>query len=111
MYGLRQNVEQLEPGSPRQTVDRAQREREYMPVINGVEFCAGQQLPNVRKFEDCRTAGLEACCHGLQKAVDIGHMGEHVVADDQIGRPKRRSDLVNDVSAKERLEGRDSTLA
>ena len=75
----------------RQTVGREYpgcgREREVreMFVINLVELVALHRLQQVRKFDVTTPLGLSNSLDAFDKVVHVRHLGQDVVADDQIG--------------------------
>ena len=73
-----------------------------MLVIDGVELVLRHQPLEMGKFErDHDAFGLEQPHHAAGEVVEIGHLGEDVVADDQIGAPAVRRQLVGQRHAEE----------
>ena len=73
-----------------------------MLVIDGVELVALDQPHEVRKFHGQRAGGLEQQRQAGDEIVEVGHVGEHVVAN-QTDRPWRPSadQLLGQLNAEE----------
>src|SRR4029077_7754832 len=68
----------------RHTLDRHQREIREMLVINGVELGVGDESLERRKFKCDDALGLEQQAHASHEVVEIGYLGENIVANDQV---------------------------
>ena len=72
-----------------------------MLVIDGVELRLLDQPEQVREFERDHAAGLERGLQPADEIVDVGNMGEDVVAADEVGRavgqPRSASALAEEI--------------
>ncbi len=64
---------------------RVERQVGEMLVVDGVELRVLDQAQQMREFQGDGAAGLERGLHALGEIVDVGHVGVHVVAGDQVG--------------------------
>ncbi len=67
---------------PRQ---RRHREVAEMLVIDGVELALLDQVDDVRRLDDGHACGLQQGSDAVDEAVQIGHVGEHIVSQEDIG--------------------------
>ena len=54
-------------------------------VVNRVELVAVDQAQQVRKLDGTMPPGAEQAFQSRHEIVEVGHVGEHVVGDDQVG--------------------------
>jgi len=56
-------------------------------VIDRVELVLAHQPQQVGEFEGNHAVRFEQRAHATDKIVEIGHLGEHIVAGDEVGAP------------------------
>ena len=66
-------------------LDRDQRQVAEVLVVDGVELHALDQAQQVRELHRDRAARGEQVFHAADEVVDVGHVGQHVVAQQQVG--------------------------
>ena len=78
------NVDQLQAVQGCQTLDRDQREVGEVLVIDRVELVLRHQSLEMRELQGDDAFRLEQAGHARDEVVEVGHLSQHVVADDQI---------------------------
>src|SRR6266487_2561958 len=84
---------------------REQREVREMLVVDGVELVAGEQARQVRELDAGHPAGGQQHPHPRHEVVEIGHLGEDVVGDQQVRRPSLRPELLSQLGTEELRDG------
>ena len=102
------DVDQLEPVAAGQALDRDQREVREVLVVDGVELVLGDQPREMRELERDHALGREQARHAGDEVVEVGHLGEHVVADDQVGLPALGAQRLGERDAEELDPGRNA---
>ena len=77
-------------------------------MVDGVELVLGDQPLEVRELERDHALGREQARHAGDEVVEVGHLGEHVVADDQVGLPALGAQRLGERDAEELDPGRDA---
>src|SRR6267378_4695036 len=75
-----------------------------MLVIDGVELVLTHQLQEMRKLEGRNPIRCQEISEATDEVIDIGHMGDHIVGDDQICAPAVFHQLSSQQSSEELLE-------
>ena len=81
------DVEQREAVRGEDPLGGDEREVREVLVIDGVELVLVHQPHQVRELDGDHAARLEQGLDARHEVVELGHLGEHVVADDQVGLP------------------------
>ena len=79
------HIPNLEPGVLENPRHRLEREVGEMLVVDGIELILGDQTQEVRKLQRDGAARLESGFQASGEIVDVRHMGEDIVTDDQVG--------------------------
>ena len=77
--------------APEHLFDGVEREVRIVLVVDRVELDLLDQFEEMGKFDGRRAGGLQQRSDAGDEVVQPRHMGQHVVADDQIGAPAFRS--------------------
>ena len=68
-----------------QRLERGEAEVKNVLVVDRVELATLDEIAGVGKFEDYAPAGLEQGFQAGDEVVRVWHMGEDVIAEDQVG--------------------------
>ena len=79
------DVDQLQAVPRRQALDGHEREVREVLVVDRVELVLRHQPLEVRKLQRDHAFRLQQERHAGDEVVEVGHLGQDVVADDQIG--------------------------
>jgi hypothetical protein len=79
-------------------------------VVDGVELVLLDELLQVRELDGDNTLGPEQRGDASDEAVQVGHLGQDVVADDQVGHGPLADELRCELGAEELREGGDALL-
>ena len=95
------HIDQLEIVTRRQPLDGDEREVREMLVIDGVELVLSDQPLEVRELQGDHALRLEQARHPAHEVVEVGHLRQHVVADDEIGALALRHELGRELRSEE----------
>src|ERR1700724_536339 len=84
-----------------EAIDRNQREVRKMLVIDGVELVLVDELLEMRKFERDHALRHQQMRHAGDKVVEVWHLCQHVVADDEVSVLAFRRKLLREAEAEE----------
>ena len=104
------DVDELEPLRRGDRADRVEREVGEVLVVDGVVLEVLDELREVRELERRRPIGREQLRDSRDEVVDVGHLGQDVVAQHEIGAAPLRSQAPAEVGAEELGEGLDAAL-
>jgi hypothetical protein len=107
MGGQLLHVEQHETVRREDALGGGERQVGEMLVIDGVELLFGHEPQQVREFHRDHAARLESDLHAGDEIVDVGNVGEHVVAQQEIGLPARVAQFRRGLHAEETHVRRD----
>ncbi len=80
-------------------------------MVNGVELVSFHQPHQVRKFQRDHAVRLEQGLHALHKVIaNVRHLGQHVVAENQIGLRAVGHHLRRQFLAKKLHQGRNALV-
>ncbi len=85
---------------------RHQREVPEMLVIDRVELVLLDEAQQMRELEGGDAARAQQDRHARQEVVEVGHLRQHVVADDEIGEHAAVDELARRVLVEEACQGR-----
>ncbi len=110
MGGLFGEVEDPEPMASEHVLDRFEGQIREVLVVDRVELDLFEQVEHVGELDGRDSLGLEHEADALDEVVEVGHVGQHVVADHEIGSHPVGDDLVRRVHAEELRDGGDADL-
>ena len=94
------HVENGEAVVGKNALHRPEREVAEMLVVNGVKLVARNELQQVRKLQGDDSLWLEGQPQPAHEVVQVGHVGQHVVADEQVGQAVAFDDFTGRGAAK-----------
>ena len=105
------DVEHLEVVSRKERGERRQRKVEDVLVIDRVELAPADHLADVRDLDEAEPLRRQDRAQAGGEAVDVGHVGHHVVGMDDGGRLALGDQPLGEVLAEELRDGGDPSLA
>ena len=81
-----------------------------MLVVDGVELALLDQVDNVRRLDHGHTRGLQQGSDAVDEAVQIGHMREHIVGQEDIRFLALGGQLFRQLFGKEGVDAVDAAL-
>ena len=85
MRGQRFHMPDAQTGGRKDALDGCQRQVGEVLMVDRVELVVLQQLHQMGELQRDGALGLERCGQTAREVIDVGHMGEDVVARDQVG--------------------------
>src|ERR1700722_947778 len=89
---------------------RRHREIAEMLVVNGVELALLDQVDNVRRFNHCDAGGLQQGGDAVDEAVEVGHVSEHIVGQEDVSLLALRGQLFGQLLSKEVVDAGHAAL-
>ena len=89
---------------------REEREVREVLVVDGVELVVLHQLEQVRELHGDDAVGGEQHRHSRDEVVEIGHVGQHVVAEEEVGADALATRLAGQLGAEELDACRDAAF-
>ena len=105
------DVEHLEAVARGHALDRDQREVGEVLVIDGVELVLVDQRLEMRELERDDALRRQQMRHAGDEVVEVGHLRQHVVADDEVGGLAFGDEPLGEADAEELDQRRDVLLA
>ena len=102
------DVDHLEAVLAHEMGRRPEREVREVLVVDRVELGPFEQPLNVRELEREQAVRRQQPGKALDEVVEVGDLGEDVVAGDQVGPAARCDELVGELHAEEACERRDA---
>src|SRR6516164_4461329 len=95
---------------PKQMIQGGYGEVAEMFVVNGIEFAMVDEILHVGHLDNRDAVVLQQETNALNETVQIGNVGEDVVADDHVGSLATCRPLPSETLAKKRTERRHTDL-
>ena len=108
MRGQELHVEEHDAVPAEEPLHRMQREVGKVLVIDRVELVLADQLQDVGEFQGDHPIGLEQELHPRREIIQLGHLGQDVVADQEVGLGALVDHLLGACRIEELDEGWDS---
>ena len=102
------HVKDLQTVTREERHQRRHREIEHVLVVDGVELDVLHEVASVGELEGDPTARLQQRGETGDEAVDVRHVGEDVVAEDEVRLPALRRQFRGELASEEPREGRDT---
>ena len=92
--------------APEQLIERRDREVAQVLMVDRVELAVVDQIDQIGHLQDRDAVLFEQGGDALDQAVQVGHVGEHVVGEDHVGAPALGLEPGRELAAEEFDQGR-----